>query len=309
LLIIEIVYFRIANFYNIIDKPNNRSSHKAVTIRGGGIIFTISTIAFFILYQFPYPYFISGLLIISLISFLDDILTLSNRLRLGVHLVSVGLLLHQVGTFSLPWYIILTAFIFVIGTINAYNFMDGINGITGLYSLVTIVTFYYINNKIIVFTSNALLITTFISLIVFGLFNVRKKAKTFAGDVGSVGIAFIILFQLLQLIVKTGNLWYILLLLLYGLDTVTTIIFRLLKKEDVFEAHRSHFYQYWANERNKSHILVSLGYSIVQLLVNLSFISLAIDSTFILILVLFVSSLIFILLRFYTEGSIKLLGR
>jgi UDP-GlcNAc:undecaprenyl-phosphate GlcNAc-1-phosphate transferase len=228
---------------------------------------------------------------------------------LGVHLVSVGLLLHQVGTFSLPWYIILTAFIFVIGTINAYNFMDGINGITGLYSLVTIVTFYYINNKIIVFTSNALLITTFISLIVFGLFNVRKKAKTFAGDVGSVGIAFIILFQLLQLIVKTGNLWYILLLLLYGLDTVTTIIFRLLKKEDVFEAHRSHFYQYWANERNKSHILVSLGYSIVQLLVNLSFISLAIDSTFILILVLFVSSLIFILLRFYTEGSIKLLGR
>ncbi|MGY0038958.1 UDP-GlcNAc--UDP-phosphate GlcNAc-1-phosphate transferase [Pedobacter sp. NJ-S-72] len=251
LFILELLYFKIADHFNIIDKPNSRSSHTALTIRGGGIIFGISAILFFCLYQFQYPYFIAGLFFISLISFLDDILTLNNKIRLTVHLVSVGLMFCQLGLFGLPWYWLIMAAVFVIGTINAYNFMDGINGITGAYSLVALFTFYCINEYVVPFTSKELLLTISLSLLVFNYFNFRKKAKCFAGDVGSVSIAFIILFLLLQLIIKTENFNYLLLLMIYGLDAVTTIIFRLIRRENIFEAHRAHFYQYWTNERGK----------------------------------------------------------
>jgi len=307
LLSLEILYFKLADHFNIIDKPNHRSSHTAVTIRGGGIIFTLAALIFFCAFGFPYPYFVLGLFAISLISFLDDILTLNNKIRLAIHLLSVLLMFYQWELFSLPWFWLPIALVFVIGTINAYNFMDGINGITGGYSLLAIATLYYINDYIVSFTSPELLIVVGLSLLVFNFFNFRKKAKCFAGDVGSVSIAFIIVFLLGQLIIQTQNFSYVLLLLFYGLDTVTTIAFRAIRKENIFEAHRSHFYQFLSNEKKLPHLLVVAIYIGVQLIINLTIINFIGTDLLSALFLIIASAMLFLIVRFKMEGKQRLL--
>lgn len=305
--ILELVYFKIADRFNIIDKPNHRSSHTSITIRGGGIIFPIAVLVYALTNGFQDIYFVVGLLAISIISFLDDILTLNNKVRLGVHLSSVLLLFFQWNLFSLNWYWVLIALVFVIATINAYNFMDGINGITGGYSLLTICTLYYINQYISSFTSNELLLAVGLALLVFNFFNFRKKAKCFAGDVGSVSIAFIIVFLIGQLILKTHHISYIFLLLIYGTDTAFTVLFRKIRGENIFEAHRSHFYQYLSNQRQYSHLLVSFIYIVAQLLINVLLISLTKETMIYTLLLFFAFIAIYLSLRFKLEGKKRLL--
>jgi UDP-GlcNAc:undecaprenyl-phosphate GlcNAc-1-phosphate transferase len=308
LFILELFYFNLANIYNIIDQPNHRSSHSKIVLRGGGIIFSIALFIYPIYYGLEYWYFLLGLFLIACISFADDIKPVANKLRIIFHLGGVALMFGQLGLYSLPLYWIIIALIFVIGTINAINFMDGINGITGLYALITLITLLYINNSV-QYINSGLIITSIISVLVFLYFNFRPKAKCFAGDVGSVSIAFIILFLVLSLIVKTQNLIYLLLLLLYGYDTVSTIIFRLIRGENIFDAHRSHFYQYWANERKVSHLLVATIYSVSQLLLNFVIVFILHKSIIAASLLLLIGFLVFVGIRFYIEGSAKLLGR
>ncbi|WP_443936871.1 UDP-GlcNAc--UDP-phosphate GlcNAc-1-phosphate transferase [Pedobacter sp. MW01-1-1] len=308
LFILEIAYFKLADHFNIIDKPNHRSSHTAVTIRGGGIIFGIATLIFFGISYYQYPYFVLGLFLIALISFLDDIHTLNNKVRLSVHLIAVLLMFYQWNLLQLPWFWVPIALIGVIGTINAYNFMDGINGITGSYSLLAVATLYYINEDVVEFTAPALLITVGMSLVVFNFFNFRKKAKCFAGDVGSVSIAFILVFLIGQLILKSQNFNYLLLLLVYGLDAVFTIIFRLIRGENIFEAHRSHFYQFLSNERKWPHLRVSSLYFVLQLVINLSILFFLKESLLFGISFLVISAFLFLCIRFNTEGRKRLLG-
>lgn len=305
--ILEFLYFKLADKLNIIDKPNHRSSHTKITIRGGGIIFPIAVLIYAITNHFQYSYFIIGLLAISVISFLDDVFTLKNKVRLSIHLSSVLLLFVQWNLLSLSWYWLLMALIFVIATINAYNFMDGINGMTGGYSLFTIASLYYINQNIVSFTSSELLIVIGLSLIVFNFFNFRKKAKCFAGDVGSVSIAFIIIYLIGQLILKTQNVSYILLLLVYGVDTAFTVLFRKIRGENIFEAHRTHFYQYLSNQLGYPHLLVSFLYIVAQLLINILLISLANDGMIYALPLFFTAITIYLLLRFWLEGKQKLL--
>lgn len=305
LFFIEFFYFRIADRFNIIDKPNHRSSHTKITIRGGGVIFPLAVLVYAIVNEFQYPYFVIGLLAISVVSFLDDVLTLNNKIRLSVHLTSVLLLFLQWDLFGLNWYWLLVALVFVIATINAYNFMDGINGITGGYSLLTISSLYYINQNVISFTSNELLIVVGLSLVVFNFFNFRTKAKCFAGDVGSVSISFILIFLIGQLILQTNNLSYILLLLVYGIDTAFTVFFRKLRDENIFEAHRSHFYQYLSNQLQYPHLLVASIYIVVQLLINVLVISIHGAMVYAIVL-FFVITIIYLSLRFWLEGKKKL---
>jgi UDP-GlcNAc:undecaprenyl-phosphate GlcNAc-1-phosphate transferase len=303
---LELIYFKIADKYNIIDHPNHRSSHTKVTIRGGGIIFSIALLLGSLYFGWQYGYFLSGLFLISLISFLDDIKPTSNRLRIIFHLIGVALLFYQLGIYDLPYYWIIGGLVFVIGTINAVNFMDGINGIIGGFGLITLLTLYYINTYINVFTEERYLVISILSLIVFNFFNFRIKAKCFAGDVGSVSLAFIILFFLLQLIIKTSNLNYLLILLVYGLDTVTTIIFRALRKENIFKAHRSHFYQFWANEKKIPHLMVAMAYLVVQGIIDFILVKFNPASIVNLILSVVITVIGFILMRIYFEGSNKL---
>jgi UDP-GlcNAc:undecaprenyl-phosphate/decaprenyl-phosphate GlcNAc-1-phosphate transferase len=269
LLLLLNVYFKVADHFNIIDKPNYRSSHKEITIRGGGIIFSLGAISYFIFSGFQFPYFILGLLIITIVSFADDVKTLSGGTRLIAHLVSVALLFYQLNLFTLHWWILLVALIVTIGILNAYNFMDGINGITGGYSLAILAGLWLVNTFNFHFVDNGLIFSVAIAVFIFDIYNFRKKARCFAGDVGSVSIAFILIFLLGKLIFESENIIYIFFLMLYGIDSILTIIQRLFLKENIFQPHRKHFYQLLANEAHISHSSISIGYTLVQLFINI----------------------------------------
>jgi len=260
-----LLYFKVADRYNIIDKPNERSSHSEIVIRGGGIIFLLAAIAaLFILPQLWLA--VSALIIIGAVSFFDDIYTLSNKLRIFIHLVAVSVIFYYFNVFKqFPIYLIIVFYILVIGTINAYNFMDGINGITGTYSLVVLGGLQYINLMQIKFINANMIWLPMLACLAFLYFNFRKKAKCFAGDVGSITIAFWIIILLLQLMLITQNIVYILFLTVYGIDSILTIIHRLLLKQNIFKAHRLHFYQLLVNEYGLSHLSVAVVYAVLQL--------------------------------------------
>lgn len=276
LLIIELVYFRIADRFGIIDRPNERSSHTLITRRGGGIIFLCGILLWSFLFEgfLTYPWFVAGAILISIISFFDDIHSIPNRYRITIHFISIALMLYQIGVLVLHgWglFIAIFAIIVATGIINAFNFMDGINGITGCYSLAVLLPLDLLNNRYS-FTQQNLIIITIISVIVFLFFNFRKKAICFAGDVGSVTIAFVIIFLLGLLIKKTNDISYIILLAIYGVDTIMTIIHRLYLRENIFQAHRKHVFQLMANELKIPHLIVTSIYFSIQLIISLGLI-------------------------------------
>nr|WP_278705491.1 glycosyltransferase family 4 protein [Bacteroides intestinalis] len=272
LFLAELFYFRIADKCNIIDKPNERSSHTRITLRGGGIIFYFGALAYFLTNHWEYPWFILALTLITFISFVDDIRSISQSLRLMLHFTAMVLMVYQWGLFTLPWWWIIVALIVCTGIINAYNFMDGINGITGGYSLVILAALAYINTEITQFVEPALIYTVLCSVLVFCFFNFRKKAKCFAGDVGSVSIAFILLFLIGKLILKTEDFSWIILLSVYGVDSVLTIVHRLMLHENIGLPHRKHMYQLMANELKIPHVAVSLVYMLTQAVIVIGYI-------------------------------------
>lgn len=268
LLLLELAYFCVADKCNIIDKPNLRSSHTQITLRGGGIIFLFGAWIYSVFYGFPYPWFLGGLTAIAGISFADDIHPVPNKFRLMVHFASMLLMFQDFGILNWEsWWMIIVALILCVGIINAYNFMDGINGITGGYSLAVLLPLMYLNSSLQFIDMQFLVVAT-LSVLVFCFFNFRKRAKCFAGDVGSVGIAFIILFALGKLILQTSEFTYILFLGVYGADSVLTIVHRILLHENIGLPHRKHAYQLMANELNMPHVVVSGIYMVLQLVIS-----------------------------------------
>ena len=271
LFLAELFYFYIADKYNIIDNPNERSSHTRITLRGGGIIFYFGVLAYFLTNHFEYPWFMLALTLVTLISFIDDIRSTSQALRLVFHFSAMGLMFYQWGLFSLPWWTILVALIICTGIINAYNFMDGINGITGGYSLVILGALAFINHSVVSFVEPDLIYTMLCAVLVFNFFNFRKRAKCFAGDVGAVSIAFTILFLIGRLIIQTGDFSWIVLLVVYGIDSVLTIVHRLMLHENIGLPHRKHMYQIMANELRMPHVVVALIYMMMQAIVVIGY--------------------------------------
>lgn len=269
LFVLLITYFRIADKYNIIDKPNHRSAHTEITLRGGGVIFWFASLIYSIIF-FPNKYlFLIGITLICFVSFLDDIQSLSNRLRLLAHFVAISIAFYSLDLYSLMSFsAVLLAYVFFIGTLNAYNFMDGINGITGVYSFVVLASLLYVNEFVVSFVERDFVIYPMIASLVFLFFNFRKKAKCFAGDVGSIGMAFWIVYLLLMVILKTNNIIWVLFLIVYGVDTGCTILHRLFLRENIFEAHRHHFYQVLCNDFKIQHRYVALGYGVLQSVVS-----------------------------------------
>ena len=276
LVIAEQVYFRIADKCNIIDKPNERSSHKTIVLRGGGIIFTIGLWIWSIWYGFQYPWLLAGVTLAAGVSFIDDIHSLPDSLRLVVQFLAMFLVFQEVGLLTVEdgdsWIIqgliVLAALIVCVGGTNIYNFMDGINGITGGYSLAMVIPLFLLNRKY-AFMEESLLIVIGLSLLVFCLFNFRTKAKCFAGDVGSIGIALILTFCMARLMFVTGDVAWIVFILVYGADGVLTICHRILLHENLGQAHRKHAYQLMANELKIPHVVVSTIYMVLQLVVSL----------------------------------------
>ena len=274
LLVCELIYFRIADKCNIIDKPNERSSHSTVVLRGGGIIFLIGVWVWSAFFGFPYPWFLGAVTLAAGISFVDDIRSLPDSVRLVVQFVAMGMMFYQLDMLHLDmWWVVILALIVCVGASNVINFMDGINGITAGYSLAVLIPVLLMNQRL-GFMEDSFLVVVILSVLVFCVFNFRErgKAKCFAGDVGSVGIAFIMLFAIGQLVMKTGDVTWLIFLLVYGVDGCLTIVHRILLHENLGQAHRKHAYQLMANELKMSHVKVSLLYMVLQLAVSLGFI-------------------------------------
>ena len=294
----EVGYFKIATRYHIVDKPNERSSHARLIIRGGGIIFPVSIIAWHFSSSFLLPWFVLAMVVAAVVSFVDDIVSVNFLVRIFFQLAAILLIFYQESIFHYPLPVVGAALIICVGTLNAFNFMDGINGITGVYSLVTLLSLLYVHLFVEPFTDFNLLIWVLLALIVFLFFNFRKDARCFAGDVGSVIIALIIVFLLIQLVMATGYGWWIFLLLIYGMDSVITIVMRLSRRENIFKAHRTHLYQFFSNEL-RYHRLVSVTYGAWQLIVNGVLIYSYIDHNYFLsIAAVAVSFLLYIVLRY-----------
>ena len=282
LLAAELAYFKIADRFNIIDKPNERSSHTRIVLRGGGIIFTIALWIWSVWSGFPYPWMLAGVTLAAGISFVDDIHSLPDSLRLVVQFTAMFLVLQEIGL--LHWdmcWIIPIALIAAVGGTNIFNFMDGVNGITAGYSIAMLVPMLLVNRSFDRlemtgegFVEESYLIVAIIGVLVFSLFNFRPrgKAKCFAGDVGSIGMALILVFCVGRLMMATGDITWIVLFLVYGVDGVLTICHRIMLHENLGQAHRKHAYQLMANELKMSHVIVSLIYMGLQLVVSLGFI-------------------------------------
>ncbi|MBR6363083.1 MAG: glycosyltransferase family 4 protein [Bacteroidales bacterium] len=282
LLVAELVYFVIADRFNIIDKPNERSSHSKVVLRGGGIIFLIAVWVWSAFFGFAYPWFLAAVTLAAGVSFVDDIRSLPDSLRLVAQFVAMGMMFYEIG-FLQPamWWAVIIALVVCVGATNIYNFMDGINGITAGYSLAVLIPLMVVNGRMgSGFVDHTLLDVVAISVLVFCLFNFRPKnrAKCFAGDVGSVGIAFILLFCIGRLILATGDVAWLVLLLVYGVDGCMTILHRIMLHENLGQAHRKHAYQLMANELGMGHVTVSLVYMGLQLAVSLAMVYLVPDS-------------------------------
>jgi len=284
LFVAELVYFIIADKCNIIDKPNARSSHSTIVLRGGGIIFSLSMIVWAIMevvqgvhgVQMVQGYlpFLCGLVLICSVSFWDDVHSLPDSVRLVAQFTAMGLMFWSMGIMHWNmWWFVLISLIVCVGASNIINFMDGINGITAGYAIAVLLPLLLLNRPLC-FIEESYLVVAMIGVLVFCIFNFRPKgkAKCFAGDVGSIGIAFIMLFAIGKLIVQTGDITYLILLLIYGIDGVLTICHRIMLHEDLGEAHRKHAYQLMANELKIGHLKISVLYMVMQLMVSLGFI-------------------------------------
>ena len=274
LLAAELVYFRIADKFNIIDKPNERSSHSTIVLRGGGIIFLIGAWVWSAFFGFDYPWFLAGLTLVAGVSFVDDIRSLPDSVRLVAQFAAAAMAFYQLGILHWSmWWIVLVALIVYVGATNVINFMDGINGITAGYSLAVLLPLMAVNMDG-EYVEQSLILSTVLASLVFCIFNFRPKgkAKCFAGDVGSIGIAFIMLFLLGNVIIKTEDITWLIFLLVYGVDGCLTIVHRIMLHENLGEAHRKHAYQLMANELKIGHVKVTSLYMAMQLAVSLGFI-------------------------------------
>lgn len=288
LLVAELVYFKIADKFNIIDKPNERSSHSTIVLRGGGVIFSLAMVAWAGMMAVQgegqtvvsYLPFLAGLLLVAGVSFWDDVRSLPDSVRLVMQFLAMGLMFWSMGILHWEmWWIVLIALIVCVGATNVINFMDGINGITAGYALAVLLPLWMLNNTL-GFMETSYLVVAILGVLVFCLFNFRPKgkAKCFAGDVGSITIAFIMLFAIGKLVVMTQDVTYLILLLVYGVDGCLTICHRILLHENLGEAHRKHAYQLMANELKIGHVKVTLLYMAMQLVVSLGFIYLCPDT-------------------------------
>lgn len=271
---LELIYFRIADKFNIIDKPNERSSHSTIVLRGGGIIFLWGLWIWSAFWGFPYICFLLAVTLIAGVSFIDDIRSLPDSVRLVAQFVAMAMMFYQLDILHwYMWWIVVLALVVCVGASNIINFMDGINGITAGNAIAVLVPLALINING-VFVEQSLIISVILASLVFCVFNFRPKgkAKCFAGDVGSIGIAFIMLFLLGNVIIKATDITWLIFLSVYGVDGCLTIMHRIMLHENLGEAHRKHAYQIMANELKIGHVKVALLYTIMQLMISLGFI-------------------------------------
>jgi UDP-GlcNAc:undecaprenyl-phosphate/decaprenyl-phosphate GlcNAc-1-phosphate transferase len=289
MLIMAFAYLKVAAKLNLYDHPVGRSSHNNRTITGYGIFVLLGLFLYSIVYPYTLSsYFIIGLVMMSLISFIDDIVFVKHFIRLifqlfALILLAIDLPFEYITTDKLP--LIIASVIFGIGVLNAFNFMDGINGMLGLNSLVILVSFWWLNNHTydatgheITFITNEFIYTLIIGVSIFLFFNLRNKAVAFAGDVGSISIAFVIFYLMVNLIFATGNYAYLLLFVVIGIDAALTVIFKLLLRENIFVPHRDFLFKKLVHVGKYKHVNISIIYAMVQAFISIIVISLPLQN-------------------------------
>jgi Fuc2NAc and GlcNAc transferase len=254
------------------DIPNDRSSHTVATPRGGGIAIIIS---FFI--GIIYLYFMDEIsqklffllltsLPIVIVSLVDDIMTLSSKIRFLVQLFCAIIALFIIGgvnsidfiLFEINgWWINIIAVISIIWITNLYNFLDGIDGYAGSQAVIAGIGSYLILNN----TVGLLLAICSLGFLFFNW----PKASIFMGDVGSATLGFI--FAVLCFYdTSNGNIFvWLILLSLFWFDATLTLIRRYKNKEKITQAHKKHAYQRLV-QSGLSHKQVTLGFIVINIL-------------------------------------------
>ncbi|MDR0329846.1 MAG: UDP-phosphate alpha-N-acetylglucosaminyltransferase [Rickettsia sp.] len=258
--------------FGVVDIPDPRRVHSRITPRGGGLAIVIVVIIALIAYEyFSTKTLIHSikivplLLIISTISFLDDLISIPIFVRLIFHIIcstiAIFLFLFPVVLFhhELPLYIdFVLSIIGLIIFLNIYNFLDGIDGISGAESIhlsITILILCYLKSDIII-NINFIIVLNIIILacsIGFLIFN-WHPAKIFLGDVGSISLGFLLGLCLLLISASSVHLFVAssIASLYYLADGGLTILIRLVNKEKIWQPHLKHFFQK-AVRNGKSH--------------------------------------------------------
>lgn len=257
LLAFEFCYLVVAKRLSIVDRPHHQSSHEGNVIRGGGIVFFASFLLWYIINGFSFHGGLVGLTVLALVSFVDDIHSVNPQIRLVCQFIAIILMFYHSGLIKTPIYAVFILAISCVGALNIYNFMDGINGMTGGYSLIVSTGLLYVNSYHVHFIDNSLLVYVLISIVIFNLFNYRKKALCFAGDVGSLTIGYILVYLVLRLCLRGQTMSWIVMLSVYLVDGSMTILHRILLRENLIKPHKKHAYQIMANELKIPHLVVS----------------------------------------------------
>lgn len=257
LLAFEFVYLQIARRLKIVDLPHHQSSHKGWVIRGGGIIFYAAFLLWSISHGFKWGGGLLGLTILAGVSFLDDVRGVSPTIRLICQFVAVLVMINYSGLLNNSYHVILILAIACVGAVNIYNFMDGINGMIGGYSLVVSLALLYVNKYMVHFAPESLLVYVTMSVVVFCFFNFRRRAKCFAGDVGSLSMGFIMVYFVLVVALRGHSMSWMAMLIVYLVDGGMTLFHRVLLRENLMKPHKKHAYQIMANELKMPHLVVS----------------------------------------------------
>lgn len=257
LLAFEYAYFLLAKRLRIVDRPHHQSSHKGVVVRGGGIIFYVAFLLWSLMHGFSWYGGLLGLTVLVIVSFIDDIHDVNPKIRLICQFIAIILMFYHSGLIGTAPHVIWILSIACVGAVNIFNFMDGINGMTGGYSLVVTLALLYVDRYMVHFSDPSLIVFMILSLVVFNLFNFRKQAKCFAGDVGSLAIGFILVYLVLRLCLRGQSMSWIVMLSVYLVDGGLTIMHRILLRENLMKPHKKHAYQIMANELNMPHLVVS----------------------------------------------------
>jgi UDP-N-acetylmuramyl pentapeptide phosphotransferase/UDP-N-acetylglucosamine-1-phosphate transferase len=278
------LFTSVARGKGFLDIPNHRSSHSVPTPRGGGVVF----IGLWLLYLLG-AYFLSTLplsimlsffvptLIISVISYCDDYMNLSAKLRFSIQALAVVLAMIFLGherlldfslfTLSSVWLILPFVFISLLWSINLFNFMDGMDGFSAVEAV-----FVFSAGGLLVFIAGASVIAELLwalcaLLLGFLVWN-KPKAKIFMGDVGSASLGLVVLLSG-YIAQKYAHVPIVLWFMLYGVflfDATITLIRRLLRKERLYEAHKKHAYQR-LQQAGWSHGQVLLGLITINILI------------------------------------------
>ncbi len=267
---------------NLLDVPNARSSHSAPTPRGGGVAFVL-TYLFFMSLAF-WAGKVSGAVFLSsagagalvaVVGFIDDHSHIAARWRLLGHFAATVLVIAPLGRFPVihwagfdldfGWIGCAVAAVYLVWMLNLYNFMDGIDGIAAVQALTTCLAMAFLysvtqHNELIL--APVLLASCVAGFLILNF----PPAKIFMGDAGSGFLGVVLAGLSLQAAFKQSDLiWpWLILMGVFIVDATFTLLRRLIRGDKVYEAHRSHAYQF-ASRRVGRHLPVTVGVALINI--------------------------------------------